>query len=45
MSGDEREPSGDEHGITDEDMEQIIAFAGKRRFERSAEDLRRSSTK
>lgn len=45
MTDSDEHTSGDEHGITDEDMEQIIAFAGKRRFERSVEDLRRSSKK
>lgn len=37
--------SSNEHRITDEDMEQIEAFSAKRRFERSADDLRPTSSR
>ena len=33
-------PSTDEFGITDADIEQIEAYLGKRQYERSVDDLR-----
>lgn len=33
----------EEHGITDADREQIAAFLAKPQYERSVDDLRRSS--
>lgn len=41
--GDDTEAPPDEHGITDEDRAQIEAFLAKPRYERTVDDLRRSS--
>lgn len=41
--GDGTDTSTEEHGLTEEDREQIEAFLAKPRYERTVDDLRRSS--
>lgn len=43
IAGDKHEPANEEHGITDEDMDQIAAYLQKPAHERSVEDLQRSA--